>query len=226
MALLEFVDEVERQLGRADLPFASDPVHFRAPSDVGLEKIIGANNLKSVAWLQEGLEVAKCVCRIVTPNGLGTGFLIEKHHIVTNCHVIPDESVAAGSRVEFNYQEDLRHRIGPVFSYTVMATSLRANETLDFSVVKVSELAEQPGIDSWGHLRLQPIWEARPGEHVSIIQHPNGGLKQVAVTANQVVNVFEHRLQYTTDTLPGSSGSPVFTRIFNLMFDIPTFQRP
>jgi V8-like Glu-specific endopeptidase len=25
-----------------------------------------------------------------------------------------------------------------------------------------------------------------------------------------VVNLFEHRLQYTTDTLPGSSGSPVF----------------
>jgi len=33
---------------------------------------------------------------------------------------------------------------------------------------------------------------------------------RIAITANQVVNVFEHRLQYTTDTLPGSSGSPVF----------------
>jgi endonuclease G len=48
------------------------------------------------------------------------------------------------------------------------------------------------------------------GEHVSIIQHPQGGPKQVALTANQVVNIFEHRLQYTTDTMPGSSGSPVF----------------
>jgi V8-like Glu-specific endopeptidase len=43
-----------------------------------------------------------------------------------------------------------------------------------------------------------------------IIQHPQGGPKQIALTANQVVNVYEHRLQYTTDTLPGSSGSPVF----------------
>jgi V8-like Glu-specific endopeptidase len=51
----------------------------------------------------------------------------------------------------------------------------------------------------------------RPGEHVNIIQHPEGGPKQIALTANQVVNVFEYRLQYTTDTLPGSSGSPVFT---------------
>ena len=45
---------------------------------------------------------------------------------------------------------------------------------------------------------------------MSIIQHPQGGPKQIAVTANQVVNIFDHRLQYTTDTLPGSSGSPVF----------------
>ena len=29
------------------------------------------------------------------------------------------------------------------------------------------------------------------------------------ITANQVVNIFGHRLQYTTDTQPGSSGSPV-----------------
>ena len=43
-----------------------------------------------------------------------------------------------------------------------------------------------------------------------IVQHSNGGLKQIALTANQVISLWEHRLHYTTDTMPGSSGSPVF----------------
>ncbi|MCK4472915.1 MAG: trypsin-like peptidase domain-containing protein, partial [Anaerolineae bacterium] len=63
---------------------------------------------------------------------------------------------------------------------------------------------------NWGHALLNPNADPVPGEHVIIIQHPNGGLKQIVLTANQVVSLWEHRLHYTTDTMPGSSGSPVF----------------
>jgi V8-like Glu-specific endopeptidase len=45
---------------------------------------------------------------------------------------------------------------------------------------------------------------------VTIIQHPSGGPKQIALNENRVTNIYRHYLQYTTDTLPGSSGSPVF----------------
>jgi endonuclease G len=48
-------------------------------------------------------------------------------------------------------------------------------------------------------------------DRVSIIQHPNGGPKQIAVTNNRVINLFEPFLHYMTDTLPGSSGSPVLS---------------
>lgn len=44
---------------------------------------------------------------------------------------------------------------------------------------------------------------------MSIIQHPNGGRKKIAVTANEIVNLFDHRVQYLTDTMPGASGAPV-----------------
>ncbi|APR83391.1 Hypothetical protein A7982_08740 [Minicystis rosea] len=40
--------------------------------------------------------------------------------------------------------------------------------------------------------------------------YSNGGTKQIALSENQVVNVHERYVQYTTDTLRGSSGSPVF----------------
>ena len=43
-----------------------------------------------------------------------------------------------------------------------------------------------------------------------IVQHPEGGLKQIAVTNNHVIGLTGDRVQYSTHTLPGSSGSPVF----------------
>ncbi len=48
------------------------------------------------------------------------------------------------------------------------------------------------------------------GDHVTIIQHPEGGPKQIALNENRVTNIYNYHVQYTTDTMPGSSGSPVF----------------
>ena len=44
----------------------------------------------------------------------------------------------------------------------------------------------------------------------NIIQHPGGGPKQIALYHNVVVFTDTLRVQYLTDTMPGSSGSPVF----------------
>jgi V8-like Glu-specific endopeptidase len=216
-AILDFVDEVERQLNRSQLPFPFKPVDFSPPVEANLEKIIGNNNLKSVAWLHQALEAAKAVCRVVTRNGLGTGFLIGANRLMTNHHVIPDKSVAEESAVEFNFQEDLSNKLQPVSRYSVLADTMKANAKLDYCIVEVNETAEQPPLESWGQLEMAHKSEPGKGEHVSIIQHPRGGLKQIAITANQVVNTFEHRLQYTTDTLPGSSGSPVFNDKWNVV---------
>jgi hypothetical protein len=52
---------------------------------------------------------------------------------------------------------------------------------------------------------------------VSIIQHPMGGLKQVCLTDNKVAAVFGNLVQYSTDTEPGSSGSPVFDQNWQIV---------
>jgi ABC transporter/Trypsin-like peptidase domain len=64
--------------------------------------------------------------------------------------------------------------------------------------------------------KLKNPTTVRVGDPVSIIQHPLGGPKQVALSANEVINVYERRIQYITDTMPGSSGAPVF----NTMWDV------
>ena len=48
------------------------------------------------------------------------------------------------------------------------------------------------------------------GEPLNIIQHPNGEPKQLALRANDLVDILDIFLHYQTDTAPGSSGSPVF----------------
>jgi len=48
------------------------------------------------------------------------------------------------------------------------------------------------------------------GEYVTIIQHPEGKRKQIALRENQVVDMLDDFAHYRTDTAPGSSGSPVF----------------
>jgi endonuclease G len=48
------------------------------------------------------------------------------------------------------------------------------------------------------------------GDFVTIVQHPRGAKKQIALRENRIVDVPERFLHYSADTEPGSSGSPVF----------------
>jgi len=209
-ALLQLIDELSSHTTAAERPFPTSNVSLKAPATTDLEKIIGANNLKSIAWLQRGLEAAKSVCRIVTPGGLGTGFLIDHGRVMTNHHVLSRPEVAAKSWIDFNFQEDAFGKLQETFRYRLLGDELQADLDLDCSVVRIGPDNSLPPLESWGTLALTAGPPPGVNEHVTIIQHPGGGAKQIALTANQVVNVFEHRLQYTTDTLPGSSGSPVF----------------
>lgn len=52
---------------------------------------------------------------------------------------------------------------------------------------------------------------------IPIIQHPNGMPKQICIGHNSLKYIDEERIQYLTDTLPGSSGSPVFNSNWELI---------
>jgi V8-like Glu-specific endopeptidase len=207
---LELLGDIEKRSGSIAGPYPQMPIATPLPDEVGLEKIIGAvSHLKSIAWLSKGLDAARSVCRIVTPDGLGTGFMIRPGIVVTNHHVLPSERVAKEAHAEFNYQESLVGSLDRIYTYEIDGSSWIGDAGRDCAVVQLRSSVETP-FDRWGTVTLETVSVPPIGGHVSIIQHPGGRPKQIAVTANQVVGVFGNKLHYTTDTLRGSSGSPVF----------------
>jgi len=93
-SILQFVDELEKKFsGKSPLDITRD-ISIELPEDTTLEKVLGVNNLKKISWLRQGLEFSSSVCRILTPIGLGTGFMIGSGLLMTNHHVIQDPEVA------------------------------------------------------------------------------------------------------------------------------------
>lgn len=171
------------------------------------EKIIGDNNLKPIAFLEQGITVSKSVAHItLSDGGLATGFLITPDVLLTNHHVFRVKNDARSAKVRFNYQTDLYGNFLPLDEYDCDPDSLfKNNEDLDYAVVRIKG---EPGM-KWGYLKLKPM-DVKVNDKVNIIQHPAGGPKQIAMNDNEMKYVDETVAQYITDTLPGSSGSPVF----------------
>jgi hypothetical protein len=183
-----------------------------------LEKIIGVRStLLPINFLAIGLARSRAVARVELATGeSGSGFLIAEDLLLTNNHVLPDESTARGAKVQFNYQKTDRglddkpveYQPDPSAGY---ATSPEIGGD-DWTVVR---LPDRPGT-RWGTIALVPV-ETKVGDHVNIIQHPGGGDKQIALYHNTVVAAANGLVQYLTDTLPGSSGSPVFNDSWNVV---------
>lgn len=214
LALLGLLDEVPGRVQPSMAPLGTDIAMFAAPElpegAFKPEKILGLNNLRQISWLEQGLEASRRVGRILTPQGVGSGFLAGGGMVMTNHHVLPSRALAEASFFELDYQQDLSGRVRATYRYRLEPKRLRTEPKLDYTLVAVLEDPDRPTVESWGALTLNPNADPVPFEHVAIIQHPNGGLKQIALTANAVAAVTPPLLHYTTDTMEGSSGSPVF----------------
>lgn len=186
----------------------------RTPEEINkiYERILGGNDLMPVAYLQRGAVAARAVARIDLGGGsYGTGFLITPGVLITNNHVLPNAATAARAQAHFHYEVDLSDApVGPIVvglsPEKLFFTS--PQDELDFSVVAVDGSVP---LAPYGCLPLiEATGKVSEGEWLTIIQHPNGGRKQVCVRENKLIQRKDDVLWYTTDTEPGSSGSPVF----------------
>jgi hypothetical protein len=168
----------------------------------------------SVRYLEVGVRVARSVGRIHvrTPkgSGFGTGFMVSPQLVLTNNHVLEDAGIAGASRIEFDFQEGADGKLRTsVFLNFDPATFFVTHKGLDFSLVALK--GDPKAVAKLGFNGLSAEeGKVIVGEYVSIIQHPSGERKQLALRENLIVDVLENFLHYKTDTSPGSSGSPVF----------------
>lgn len=184
------------------------------------ERIIAGNELQDINYFSRGTRAARSVARIAVRDGSGrlrswgTGFLIAPGVLITNNHVLPDAGMAARSEAQFQFERDIDGQ--PLEANTFGLEPRRlffTSPALDFSVVAVAPRAlnAEIALDAFGYLPLVgTTGKIAEGEWLTIVQHPNGDPKQVCVRENRYIKKTTDVIWYSTDTVGGSSGSPVF----------------
>ncbi|MFF7484559.1 trypsin-like serine peptidase [Streptomyces luteogriseus] len=183
------------------------------------ERIIDlSNELQAWSFLPRGVRAGATVARITRRRDgrelpHGTGFLVSPRLLMTNHHVLPDESFARTCFAEFNAQVTADNLPDTVVRMELdPGTFFTADRRLDFALVAVKPAQDGPApgeIFGWNRLSVQ-IGKLVLGEKVNIIGHPSGRLKEIALRDNAVLVRLDDFVHYTTDTEPGNSGSPVF----------------
>jgi hypothetical protein len=201
------------QYGRSYLSTAQSS---GAMSTMELQNVLGRNSnferLDSYRADDRFRKLAEPVGRldvlVQTPAGLGTSTctasVISPRYILTNNHCFPDGVRSASLLMDFYREDDDGN--GNRFEARVTPTERNAN--LDYAVV---EVLGDPAA-RFGTIRLDPR-DPAPGESLLVIHHPSGLPKHMTrggCRAIQPVAVAGTDIRHRCDTMPGSSGSPIF----------------
>ncbi|MDF2736258.1 MAG: nucA [Nitrososphaeraceae archaeon] len=191
-----------------------------------IERVIGGNDLMPIYYLEQGRKVANSVSRIEIIDqmdnilGHGTGFMISPSLLMTNNHVLSTPEDCKKSLAQFHYEKGENNRTIPTVEFSLDPNKFfYTNEELDFTLVAVNSksLNDQP-LSNMNYLKLlKEEGKAIIGEYVTIIQHPRGEPKQLAIRENRVIDILPNFVHSATDTFPGSSGSPVFNDQWNVV---------
>ncbi|KIQ02408.1 hypothetical protein RU07_11750 [Agrobacterium tumefaciens] len=150
----------------------------------------------------------------------GTGFIVGPNLLLTNHHVLNTIEVARDARVEFNYEispENLLAGDGrpPQATQTFAIDPARlfitspTDDGLDYTFVWIEDAAAI----AYGTIPMErAFFTVNKGDSAFIVHHPDGQPKQVSLDDTDILAIDANVLHYTSDTMKGSSGAPVFDR--------------
>jgi V8-like Glu-specific endopeptidase len=206
------------------------------PPPAGLEEIIHQDDLLAYGWLQGAVSIGSSVARLVVPrfdNGQvkinpgsaqpiqskGTGWLIGKEYVITNHHVINARSEgeplasesdlkkqATSTAVQFDFDGVGVDVIATEVESLAAWVAWNATPALDYAILKLKEPSPRDPLTLAPQALLEAAGDTQP---VNIIQHPGGNPKALGIRNNLISSLEEWELRYFTDTMRGSSGSPV-----------------
>ncbi|MDZ4765658.1 MAG: trypsin-like peptidase domain-containing protein [Chloroflexota bacterium] len=185
------------------------------------EKLIGDNALRHINILLRAIDAAKAVVHITLPtergDAYGTGFMIAPTLLMTNNHVLKDAAEAGRAKYKFNFERGLDDKVNDRdvrFAKYKAGGIFETHDKLDYAIVELDDVPP----NTFTPLPLRTaMFDQFADARIGIIQHPSGEEKQISLQNNRVEYADANILQYTTTTLPGSSGSPVFDGAFQFV---------
>ncbi len=185
-----------------------------------LEALFGESEIEPVQVLLRGYEASRAVGRVQVMNqhgthiGHGSGFLVAPGLFLTNHHVLKDADSARRSFVIFDDEAHLDGSLSQQVRFRITGDLYWSSAESDYAFCSI-EPVNRDGVTlrDYGFLPLiQDSGKALNFEPVSIIQHPGGDPKAIAIRNSFIMGRVDAGVYYTTDTLGGSSGSPVLNR--------------
>ncbi|UFW51105.1 MULTISPECIES: trypsin-like peptidase domain-containing protein [Bradyrhizobium] len=151
---------------------------------------------------------------------LGSGWLIAPNLLLTNHHVIKarEAGEAAASEQDFGLQALATTALFDYDFESVQGNPISVKElvawdrSLDYALLRLDGDGRQ-GLNVGGPITFSGPDEDRPA--LNIIQHPDGQPKKFAIRNNLLTQATDTQLRYFTDTMAGSSGSPILDDRWN-----------
>lgn len=177
--------------------------------------IIGKNTILNLYFVKRASRVSKNIGRIILEgqSGMGTGFILKNKYLLTNNHILNSYEAAdkATFHVDFfideneNFNKGKKLEIKPKILFH---TSVEYNLTL----VSLNDNIEH----TFNSLFISN-GELVKDEDVNIIHHPQGEPMQISIREGKLIEFSKSHLLYTSPTLPGSSGAPLFNDYWELI---------
>jgi hypothetical protein len=150
----------------------------------------------------------------------GTGFIVGPNLLLTNHHVLHTVEVARRAKIEFDYEISAENLLVGDGSPIPVSQNFQLDPSrlfvtsptiggLDFTFIWIEDLAAQ----KFGIIPLErSSFTVNRRDQAFIVHHPDGQHKQVSLDDTDILGIEATVIHYSSDTLEGSSGAPVFDR--------------
>lgn len=224
----ELGQEFESLAQEIEKAYSEEPLMADIPTQPEALVFGGAGEWVTSTFLEHARQAGTRVARMRVPRivdgheqhaigGLGTGWLIGPRLVLTNHHVVNARAQGEPAATEADFKTQGEKAVAWFDYYfegrehveVPVAEVVQSNATYDYALLR---LADDAALTARKPLPIPKSAQVLTrGARLNVVQYPGGGPLRFAIRNNFFVGTGKqtYHLRYLTDTLQGSSGSPV-----------------